>query len=172
MLMAQISERRELNAVFADLFDSDGNEVYLKRAECYVIPGRTTPWLAVQKVARDRREVAIGYMKFGQNPLINPPQLESIVFSDEDRIIVLAEDDSEAVGDARGGELSEAPAAMPEPKPEPKASAQKAPEATPTAQRSALLPPEAPKTANPVSAGPRVTGPSTQPRAPLPPKPK
>lgn len=173
MLMAQISERRELNAVFADLFDSDGNEVYLKRAECYVIPGRTAPWLAVQKVARDRREVAIGYMKFGQNPLINPPQLEAIVFSDEDRIIVLAEDDSEAVGDSRGGELTDEPSAMPEAKPEPKLEAARQPaEPTPTAQRSALLPPEAPKPVNPVSAGPRVTGPSTMPRAPLPQKPK
>ena len=43
MLMAQISERRELNAVFADLFDSDGNEVYLKRAACFALLGRTTP---------------------------------------------------------------------------------------------------------------------------------
>lgn len=32
MLLAQVSERRELNAVFADLFDSDGNEIYLKSA--------------------------------------------------------------------------------------------------------------------------------------------
>src|SRR3990167_8524786 len=73
LLMTQISERRELNAVFADLFDSDGNEVYLKRAACYCVLGRTTPWLSVQKVARDRREVAIGYTKLGQSPLINPP---------------------------------------------------------------------------------------------------
>jgi hypothetical protein len=44
------------------------------RAECFVLLGRNTSWLAVQKVARDRREVAIGYMKMGQTPLINPPQ--------------------------------------------------------------------------------------------------
>ncbi len=167
MLLAQVSERRELNAVFADLFDSDGNEVYLKRAECFAMLGRTTPWLSVQKVARDRREVAIGYMKLGQTPLINPPQGESVVFAAEDRIIVLAEDDSEAVGDQRGGELATPPEPMPQHQPQP------APETTPTATRSALLPPEAPRPqVNPVSAGPRVTGPSTMPRPPLPPKPK
>ncbi len=168
MLMAQISERRELNAVFADLFDSDGNEVYLKRAECYVMLGRTTSWMSVQKVARDRREVAIGYMKMGHTPLINPSQTESLVFADEDRVIVLAEDDSEAMGDARGGELVAAPVPMPEPK-----APMPHPEFTPTASRSGLLPPEAPKSdLKPISAGPRVTGPSTMPRAPLPPKPK
>ncbi len=81
---------------------------------------------------------------------------------------MLAEDDSEAVGDSRGGELNTPPEPMPEPKP----AAAAAPELTPTASRSGLLPPEAPKPVNPISAGPRVTGPSTMPRAPLPPKPK
>ena len=74
MLLAQISERRDLNAVFADLFDSDGNEVYLKRAACYVELDQPTNWMAVQKMARQRGEVAIGYMKFGKPPLINPPR--------------------------------------------------------------------------------------------------
>jgi ion channel POLLUX/CASTOR len=96
MLLAQVSERRDLNAVFADLFDSDGNEVYLKRAACYAPIGASTPWLSVQKMARQRGEVAIGYMRAGQNPLINPPQLESLALSDDDRIIVVSEDDSEA----------------------------------------------------------------------------
>ncbi|MFO0595717.1 MAG: hypothetical protein U0228_10440 [Myxococcaceae bacterium] len=164
MLLAQVSERRELNAVFADLFDSDGNEVYLKRVECFAVTGRNTGWLAIQKVARDRREVAIGYMKQGETPLINPPQDATLVFAEGDRIIVLAEDDSEAVGDQRGGELSTPPEPMPAHEPAP-------PEKTPTASRSALLPPEAPRPqVNPVSAGPRVAGPSTMPRPPLPPK--
>jgi len=36
--------------------------------------GETTSWLAVQKVARNRGEVAIGYMKAGKTPVINPPR--------------------------------------------------------------------------------------------------
>ena len=165
MLLAQVSERRELNAVFTDLFDSDGNEVYLKRAACFAVLGHTTSWLSVQKVARDRREVAIGYMKMGQTPLINPPQGENLVLAAEDRIIVLAEDDSEAADDERGGELKTPPEPMPQHQPS-------TPELTPQG-RSALLPPEAPRPqVNAVSAGPRVAGPSTMPRPPLPPKPK
>lgn len=162
MLLAQVSERRELNAVFSDLFDSDGNEVYLKRAACYAVLATETGWMSVQKVARDRREVAIGYMKLGEPPVINPRQDTVMIFDGEDRIIVLAEDDSEAMGDQRGGELSTPPEPMPA-----------APDRTPAAGRSALLPPEAPKLpVSAVSAGPRVTGPSTMARAPLPPKKK
>jgi Trk K+ transport system NAD-binding subunit len=157
MLLAQVSERRELNAVFVDLFDSDGNEVYLKRVECYAICGRNTNFLQVQRVARDRGEVAIGYMKQGETPLINPPQDAGLVFAEGDRIIVLAEDDAEALGDQRGGELQTPPEPMPQP------------ETTPSAGRSALLPPEPSKPeVKPVSAGPRLSGPSTMPRPPLP----
>jgi Trk K+ transport system NAD-binding subunit len=162
MLLAQVSERRDLNAVWADLFDSDGNEIYLKRAACYVVPGQTTPWLSVQKVARERGEVAIGYLKMNARPAINPKQDESLVFADDDRVIVVSEDDSEAPGDRRGGVLTEAPAPL-------EARAEK----TPAPGRSALLPPEGPRPeARTVSAGPRVEGPSTMPRPPLPPRQK
>jgi hypothetical protein len=169
MLLAQVSERRELNAVFADLFDSDGNEIYLKRAACFAVLARNTPWLVVQKAARQRGEVAIGYLKFGDLPVINPKQDSSIIFASEDRIIVISEDDAEAPDDKRGGVLTtpaEPVVAVP-------VKAPPMSDKTPTASRSALLPPEqkVPESKT-VSAGPRVGGPSTTPRPPLPPKPK
>jgi len=157
MLLAQVSERRDLNMVFADLFDSDGNEIYLKRAACYAVIGSPTNWLAVQYVARQRNEVAIGYLRSNDLPVINPSQSEDVVLEEVDRVIVIAEDDAEALGDERGGEL-----------PQPSMPSQKA--------RSPLLPPEPRAAALPapstVSAGPRVEGPSTAPRPPLPVKPK
>jgi ion channel POLLUX/CASTOR len=152
MLLAQVSERRELNAVFADLFDADGNEVYLKRAACFATPGHTVTWLQVQKVAQQRGEVAIGYVKRDVKPAINPKQLEALVFTEEDRVIVIAQDDKEEV----------VPVSIPTPAPQP---AVRAP-------RSGLLPPDAPAGKIPektVTSGPRVAGPSTQPRPPLPP---
>jgi ion channel POLLUX/CASTOR len=163
MLMAQVSERRELNAVFADLFDSEGNEVYLKRAECFATLEQVTSWLAVQKVARDRHEVAIGYVKLGQAPLINPPQAGDLVFTADDRVIVLAENDSEAAAEARGDPSLAGPLS----------SQASTSDKTQPVGRSPLLPPEVPKPqVGAVSAGPRVAGPSTMPRLPLPPKPK
>lgn len=166
MLMAQISERRELNAVFADLFQSDGSEVYLKRAACYAPLAQGVPWLSVQKVAQERGEVAFGYVKYQQPAIINPPQSEQLVFAAGDRVIVLAEDDSEAPSSSHAP--GDGPAVLVEPalKPPPPD------ERTPGPSRSALLPPEAPRApdAKPVSAGPRTSGPSTAPRAPLPQK--
>jgi hypothetical protein len=161
MLLAQVSERRDLNAVFADLFDADGNEVYLKRAECYASLGASSPWKVVQQVARGRGEVAIGYMKALGNPLINPPQSEAVVFQAGDRVIVISEDDSEAVGDARGTEL--AALAAPPPVAEP-ARPPHSMGATPLQPQGVRA---TPKT---VSEGPRVQGPSTQPKPPLPSK--
>lgn len=96
MLLAQVSERRDLNAVFADLFDADGNEIYLKRAACFAPLGQPVPWLAVQKVARQRGEVAIGYLVRGGEPQINPPQDAAVTLGEADRVIVIAEDDAEA----------------------------------------------------------------------------
>ena len=45
LLMAQISENKQLAAVFADLFDPEGCELYLKPAGDYVHVGRATQFL-------------------------------------------------------------------------------------------------------------------------------
>lgn len=174
MLLTQVSERRDLNAVFADLFDSDGNEVYLKRAECYATLGTATPWLVVQKVARTRGEVAIGHLKGQANPLINPPQSESLVFEAGDRVIVISEDDHEAQQDAPTSTSESvvtdphaAVAPAPADPPRPAARPMHAHGSTP------LVPPSKPPTqtgVKAVSEGPRVQGPSTAPRTPLPTK--
>ena len=162
MLLAQVSERRDLNAVFADLFDSDGNELYLKRAACYAAVGQPTGWLAVQQVARQRGEVAIGYLQHAAAPVINPPQTAVLTLAAADRVIVISEDDREEAQDQRGA-LAEL-AAAPTP-PSAHVPVARAPE------RSGLVPPEAPRPdARTVTAGPRVAGPSTMPRAPLPTK--
>lgn len=96
MLLAQVSERRELNAVFADLFDADGNELYLKRAELFAPLGEALSWLEVQRAARGRNEVALGVFRAAGALEMNPPQSGTMTFSAGDRLVVLAEDDTEA----------------------------------------------------------------------------
>lgn len=61
LMLAQISENRELSAVFADLFDPEGSEIYLKPAGDYVETGRSVTFYTVVEAARRRGEVAIGY---------------------------------------------------------------------------------------------------------------
>ena len=200
MLLAQVSERRELNAVFQDLFDSDGNEVYLKRAECYAPLGEPTGWLAVQWVARSRQEVALGYLRPGQGPVLNPRQDEVLTFAAGDRVVVVSEDDRESVEpkeaaaageDAPPAHDTPPPDLVPDSAPQPSAPTQPAVPAISTGgTRSAALPRLAPPPgtripqprAEPVrppsaqerstTAGPRTPGPSNLPRGPLPGKPK
>ena len=61
LLMAQVAENAALNAVFADLFDQAGSEIYLRRATDYVADGVEVSFGTVVASARRRGEVAIGY---------------------------------------------------------------------------------------------------------------
>lgn len=99
LMLAQISENRELTAVFADLFDPDGSEIYLKPAGDYVELGRAVNFYTVAEAARRRGEVAIGYRVQAEakdasrayGVVVNPRKSEKVAFAQEDRIIVLSE---------------------------------------------------------------------------------
>ena len=98
LLIAQVSESKALNAVFADILDPEGSEIYLKPAADYVVDGRTVPFAAVIESARRRGETAIGYrlaalhadaaQAYGVR--LNPPKDAVLAFTPGDRIVVLA----------------------------------------------------------------------------------
>ncbi|CAN5238377.1 hypothetical protein BH23ACT9_BH23ACT9_12080 [soil metagenome] len=100
LLLAQISENAELTAVFDDLFDADGSEIYLLPAAEYVIPGTTTPFATVVAAAARRGQTAIGYRvaalagdpDAGYGVVVNPPKSAPVTLVAGDRVIVLAED--------------------------------------------------------------------------------
>jgi ion channel POLLUX/CASTOR len=100
LLLSQISENKELAAVFADLFDPEGSEIYLKPASDYVELGRSLDFYTVLESARRRGQVALGYRRQvdAYNPeksfgvQLNPKKSNRITFGVEDRVIVLAED--------------------------------------------------------------------------------
>ncbi len=100
LILAQVSENKALNAVFTDLFDPEGSEIYLKLAENYVHLGQPMNFYTVIEAARQRNEVAIGYRIVAQSDdasksygvVINPNKSDSITFSEWDRIIVLADE--------------------------------------------------------------------------------
>ena len=100
LLLTQVSENKALSAVFADLFDAEGSEIYLQPAADYVATGRAVDFYTVVEAARRRGEVAIGYRLRAQanDPLhdygvvVNPRKSEEVTFGAGDRIIVVAED--------------------------------------------------------------------------------
>jgi len=100
LMMSQLSENGELYAVFTDIFDPEGSEIYLKPAYDYVETGRPVNFHTVIESARRRNEIAIGYRILGEaadaersyGVHTNPAKSQMITFAAEDKVIVVAED--------------------------------------------------------------------------------
>lgn len=92
LLIAQITENKDLQAVFTDIFDSDGSEIYLKPASDYVKTGQPVTYWHVVDAARKRGEVAIGHHVASVGVTVNPPKSSTLTFTADDRVIVIAED--------------------------------------------------------------------------------
>jgi ion channel POLLUX/CASTOR len=100
LLLSQVSENRELAAVFHELFSPHGSEIYLKPASDYVQTGRQVDFYTVLESARRQGQVAIGYRLCSQafdhdaayGVRLNPRKSERFTLGAEDKVIVLAEE--------------------------------------------------------------------------------
>ena len=99
LLLTQLTENRHLYAVFTDLFDPEGSEIYLKPAPGYLVPGAEANFATVVESARQRGETAIGYRLARQSdepPLygvcLNPSKAAPLTLDEGDTVVVLAED--------------------------------------------------------------------------------
>ena len=100
LILSQVSENKQLNAVFADIFDPEGSEIYLKPAGNYVKLGQPVNFYTVTAAARQRGEVALGYRirahsadaSLAYGVAVNPDKDKAITFSEADRMIVIAEE--------------------------------------------------------------------------------
>lgn len=98
LLLTQVAEEKQLNAVFADLFDAAGSEVYLRPISDYVATGRPVAVATIVEAARRLDEVAIGYrIRAESNDAtraygvhVNPPKSAPVTFEAGDKVIVLA----------------------------------------------------------------------------------
>lgn len=92
LLMTQISEDRNLESVFIDLFDPEGAEIYIRPSTYYLrqAPGYT--FATAVEAARRRGEVAIGYRVAepgdGHGVVLNPDKEQPMPAID--RLIVLS----------------------------------------------------------------------------------
>jgi voltage-gated potassium channel Kch len=99
LMISQISENKYLNAVFTDIFDPEGSEIYLKPAENYVKLGVPVNFYTVLESAKQRSEVSIGYRlvsyandaEKAYGVVINPDKSNPITFSQGDKVVVAAE---------------------------------------------------------------------------------
>ncbi len=99
LMMSQLSEDADLFAIFEDIFDPEGSEIYLKPVSDYVQTGRPVNFYTVLEAAVRRNETAIGYRIVGEAKIAgksygvhtNPTKSQPVTFAPDDKIIVLAE---------------------------------------------------------------------------------
>ena len=98
-LRTQISQQKELKAVFDELLSAEKMEIYLKPAENYVKPGTEVSFSTLVAAAAKRNECAIGYRisddchtaEKNYGVTLNPKKSVRETFKTGDRIIVIAE---------------------------------------------------------------------------------
>ncbi|MEB3329623.1 MAG: hypothetical protein VKQ33_10360, partial [Candidatus Sericytochromatia bacterium] len=98
LMLAQVSENKHLNAVFTDLLDTQGMEIYLRPVADYVALAQPVTFYTVVAAAARRGEVAIGHRLAADQATphggirLNPPKGDAVRYAAEDRIIVIAAD--------------------------------------------------------------------------------
>jgi hypothetical protein len=100
LMMSQLSENAELFDVFTDIFDPEGSEIYLKPVGDYIVTGEPVNFYTLVEAARRRGQTAIGYRKTSEandagksyGVHTNPKKSAEVVFSPEDKLILIAED--------------------------------------------------------------------------------
>jgi Trk K+ transport system NAD-binding subunit len=100
LMMAQMAENRDLNAVFKILFESEGSEIYLKPITHYVQTTEPMNFYTLVERASRSGETAIGYRvmaekdnpnaNFGIN--VNPNKSALLSLKPDDFLILLSED--------------------------------------------------------------------------------
>jgi voltage-gated potassium channel Kch len=101
LMLAQASENESMAAIFDELLDEEGSEIYMRPVSDYVAIDQPQTFYTLSYAALRRGEIAIGYRRQRQNDaddrnlggvIVNPLKTEKVEFTAEDKIIVLAQD--------------------------------------------------------------------------------
>ena len=102
MILAQLSEEPAIKKLYDDIFQEDGSEIYVKPANLYFDNFPVTlDFATILGQARKRDEICLG-VRFGDlsknaeenfGVKLNPPKDENITLTENDYLVVLAEDE-------------------------------------------------------------------------------
>ncbi|MET0544876.1 MAG: hypothetical protein ABWZ40_01070 [Caulobacterales bacterium] len=99
LMLAQASENEATAAIFKDLLDEDGSEIYMRPVEDYVSIAQPVNFFTITESARRRGETAFGYWRKPNSGadtgaptgvILNPVKAEHVLFAKGDHVIVLA----------------------------------------------------------------------------------
>ncbi|MFN7010087.1 MAG: CASTOR/POLLUX-related putative ion channel [Allorhizobium sp.] len=101
LMLAQASENQYMAAIFDELLDENGSEIYMRPMSDYVAIDRPVNFFTVALAALRRGEIAIGYRRQRNDDLdlrnlggvtVNPSRSEMLTYGPQDMVIVLAQD--------------------------------------------------------------------------------
>ncbi len=98
LMLAQASENKYISAIFSELLDENGSEVYIRPASEYVAGDRPVTFDTIVEAARQRGEVAFGYKETVADRgarnmggvVLNPPRHTARIYAATDSVVVLA----------------------------------------------------------------------------------
>jgi voltage-gated potassium channel Kch len=100
LMLAQASENEHLAAIFADLLDETGSEIYMRPVTDLVAIDRPLNFHTIAEAARRRGEIAFGTFRRRDGTgdirkqggvVVNPERTARLGYQEHDRIIVLSE---------------------------------------------------------------------------------
>lgn len=80
---------------FTTMLTADGSELYMKKAEDYVKTGQELNFYELTEIVKRKQEIPLGYKKVKDGKMqltLGPDKREKTVFTQEDYLIVIAED--------------------------------------------------------------------------------
>ncbi len=94
-MLVQVSENRQLKAIFDHLLSDEGSEIYLKPMTDYVKATIPVNFYTLSQAALSRQEIAIGYKRYNEDGKaeidLNPNKQAILSFGSNDFLIVISE---------------------------------------------------------------------------------